>query len=134
MSAFGPKRTLHLAPHMSAFGGKADMTVCRCLLSRSQLGIKRTWPFALHMSAFDPKRTCETLSSQSISLTLPPRLSPKILHPSKGLQPTNHWQGLTSETFTKSICQSARRNADGCNYRIGHLAVGVFRSVSISAA
>ena len=25
MSAFGPKRTYQVAPHMSAFGGKADM-------------------------------------------------------------------------------------------------------------
>ena len=25
MSAFGPKRTSAVAPHMSAFGGKADM-------------------------------------------------------------------------------------------------------------
>src|SRR5215813_15053760 len=43
---------------MSAIGGKADLTVCRCPLSRSLLGVKRTCPFALHMSAFDPKRTC----------------------------------------------------------------------------
>jgi hypothetical protein len=28
MSAFGPKRTSVVAPHMSAFGGKADMTFC----------------------------------------------------------------------------------------------------------
>jgi hypothetical protein len=28
MSAFGPKRTLLVAPHMSAFGGKADMAYC----------------------------------------------------------------------------------------------------------
>src|SRR5262249_36248284 len=57
MSAFGPKRTSLVAPHMSAFRGKADMTVCRCPLSRSLLGVKRTWVVALHMSAFDPKRT-----------------------------------------------------------------------------
>jgi len=57
MSAYGPKQTLTRALHMSAFGGKADMTVCGCLLSRSLLGGKRTWLFALHMSAFDPKRT-----------------------------------------------------------------------------
>src|SRR5262245_23561895 len=57
MSAVGPKQTLASAPHMSAFGGKADMTVCRCLLSRSLLGVKRTWAFAPHLSAFDPKRT-----------------------------------------------------------------------------
>jgi len=42
---------------MSAFGGKADMTVCGNPLSRSLLGVKRTCRFALHMSAFDPKRT-----------------------------------------------------------------------------
>src|SRR5215831_17524855 len=42
---------------MSAFGGKADMTLCGCLLSRSLLGVKRTWLIAAHMSAFDPKRT-----------------------------------------------------------------------------
>src|SRR5262249_46910778 len=28
MSAIGPKRTCASAPHMSAFGGKADMTFC----------------------------------------------------------------------------------------------------------
>jgi hypothetical protein len=28
MSAIGPKRTSLAAPHMSAFGGKADMTFC----------------------------------------------------------------------------------------------------------
>ena len=28
MSAFGPKQTCPSAPHMSAFGGKADMTFC----------------------------------------------------------------------------------------------------------
>ena len=42
---------------MSAFGGKADMTIWACLLLRSLLGVKRTWVGALHMSAFDPKRT-----------------------------------------------------------------------------
>src|SRR5262249_34559966 len=52
-----PKRTSLAAPHMSAFGGTADMTVCGCPLSRSLLGAKRTCLFALHMSAFDPKRT-----------------------------------------------------------------------------
>src|SRR5262245_56712423 len=57
MSAFGPKQTSLVAPHMSAFGGKADMTVCGGLLSRSLLGVKRTCRFAAHMSAFDPKRT-----------------------------------------------------------------------------
>src|SRR5262249_46876686 len=46
---------------MSAFGGKADMTGCGCLLSRSLLGVKRTWLIAAHMSAFDPKRTLAAL-------------------------------------------------------------------------
>ena len=57
MSAFGPKRTCPFAPHMSAFGGKADITFCGNTLSRSLLGVKRTWLVAAHMSAFDPKRT-----------------------------------------------------------------------------
>src|SRR5262245_13962167 len=42
---------------MSAFGGKADMTLCGCLLSWSLLGVKLTWPVAVQMSANDPKRT-----------------------------------------------------------------------------
>src|SRR5215831_15356127 len=57
MSAIGPKQTCASALHMSAIGGKADMTFARCLLSRSLLGVKRTCRFALHMSAYDPKRT-----------------------------------------------------------------------------
>jgi hypothetical protein len=42
VSAFGPKQTCASALHMSAFGGKADMTVCGSPLSRSLLGAKRT--------------------------------------------------------------------------------------------
>jgi hypothetical protein len=57
MSAIGPKRTFVFAPHMSAFGGKADMTIAACLLFRSLLGVKRTSHFAAQMSANDPKRT-----------------------------------------------------------------------------
>src|SRR5262247_2320850 len=57
MSAYGPKRTYLVAPHMSAFGGKADMADCGSPLSRSLLGVKRTCGFAPHMSASDPKRT-----------------------------------------------------------------------------
>src|ERR1700755_3524095 len=56
MSAYGPKQTSASALHMSAFGGKADTTLCGTL-SRSLLGVKRTCPFAPHMSAHDPKRT-----------------------------------------------------------------------------
>src|SRR5215470_4459364 len=46
MSAFGPKQTWARALHMSAFEGKADMTVCGSPLSRSLLGVKRTCRFA----------------------------------------------------------------------------------------
>jgi hypothetical protein len=56
MSAIGPKQTSLAAPHMSAFGGKADMTLCENPLLRSLLGVKRTWFCAAHMSALDPKR------------------------------------------------------------------------------
>jgi len=42
---------------LSANGGKADMAVCECLLSRSLSGVKRTSLVATHMSACDPKRT-----------------------------------------------------------------------------
>ena len=62
MSAIGPKRTSLAAPHMSAFGGKADMALCGISLSRSLLGEERTWACALHMSAFDPKRTWAGIS------------------------------------------------------------------------
>ena len=68
MSAFGPEQTPSSAPHMSAFGGKADMTGCRSPLSWSLLGVKRTSPIALHESAYDPKRT-------SLGLLLDPFLS-----------------------------------------------------------
>src|SRR5262245_8743580 len=67
MSAIGPKRTCACALHMSAFGGKPDMTLCGNSLSRSLLGVKRTCLFALHMSAFDPKRTSQSdPSSRSV--------------------------------------------------------------------
>ncbi len=56
-SAIGPKRTSLVAAHVSAFGGKADMTFCGNLLSRSLFGVKRTRHIAPHMSAYDPKRT-----------------------------------------------------------------------------
>jgi hypothetical protein len=51
MSAFGPMQTSVVAAHMSAFGGKADMTLGRCPLfavaiqsdsgSPSTAGLKR---------------------------------------------------------------------------------------------
>jgi hypothetical protein len=42
VSVSGPKRTSLFAPHMSAFGGKADMACCGNPLSRSLSGVKRT--------------------------------------------------------------------------------------------
>src|SRR5262249_11349296 len=47
----------------------------------------------------------------------------KSLYSSKGARPTNYWQGLTSEAFTNNVGQSARRNVDGCNCRVGRVAV-----------
>src|SRR5262245_14760578 len=52
---------------MSAFGGKADMTVCGSPLSASLSGAKRTCPFAPHMSAYDPKRTLGPPSRPPVS-------------------------------------------------------------------
>jgi len=63
MSAFGSQRPFLFAPHMSAFGGKADMAFCGISLSRSLLGVKRTWAGAVQMSAFDPKRTLASLTA-----------------------------------------------------------------------
>src|SRR4029078_9516576 len=40
MSAFGPKRTWSGAPHMSAFGARADMRPCR----KSRLGVGNAGP------------------------------------------------------------------------------------------
>src|SRR5262249_45806618 len=81
--------------HMSAFGGKADMTLCGSPLLRSLLGVKRTWPIAAHMSAFDPKRTwtahdccrannpesnsCAMAASKVQSLALPKYRWPPII-------------------------------------------------------
>jgi hypothetical protein len=57
MSAIGPKQTWASAPHMSAFGVKADMTVRGKSAFAVAIRVKRTWPIAVRMSAFDPKRT-----------------------------------------------------------------------------
>jgi hypothetical protein len=78
MSASGPKRTSLVAPHMSAFGSKADMTLCGNPLSRSLSGVKRrTWVDALQMSACDPKRTllchCDLTGAQKVIRTTGPR-------------------------------------------------------------
>src|SRR5262245_33281648 len=52
---------------MSAFEGKADVTVCGSPLSRSLLGVKRTSLFAAHMSANDTKRTSLAVAANSPS-------------------------------------------------------------------
>jgi hypothetical protein len=44
-SAFVPKRTSIAAPHMSAFGGKADMTVCGKSAFAVAIGGKADVPF-----------------------------------------------------------------------------------------
>jgi hypothetical protein len=62
---YWPKADSLVAPHMSAFGGKADMTLCGNPLLRSLLGVKRTSLFAAHMSAFDPKRTSDAFTVSS---------------------------------------------------------------------
>jgi hypothetical protein len=49
--------------HMSASGGKADMTLCGNPLLRSLSGVKRTSLIAPHMSAYDPKRTSTAAAS-----------------------------------------------------------------------
>jgi hypothetical protein len=50
-SAIGPKQTWASAPHISAFGGKADMTLCGNPLLRSLSGVKRTFQLCRSMSA-----------------------------------------------------------------------------------
>src|SRR5262245_13114263 len=60
---------------MSAFGGKADMMFCGCLLSRSLLEVKRTSLVAAHMSAYDPKRTSRPVPPPSGQLTWPSEIS-----------------------------------------------------------
>jgi len=52
MSAIGPKQTSAIAPHMSAFGGKADMPKNN---RRRYWGVKRI-SLSGEMSAFHPKR------------------------------------------------------------------------------
>jgi len=56
---FWPKADMSSALQESAFGGKADMTIGTCPLSRSLLAVKRNSLIAPYMSAFDPKRTFE---------------------------------------------------------------------------
>src|SRR5215471_242024 len=82
MSAIGPKWTYASALQESAFGGKADMTVCGSPLSWSLLGVKQTWVGALHMSAFDPKRTLVGVFIRSVYIFSPTRRRVLSLRPS----------------------------------------------------
>jgi hypothetical protein len=50
---------------MSAFGGKADMTIGTCPLSWSLSDVKQTSLVAAHMSAYDPKQTSLRAKSSS---------------------------------------------------------------------
>jgi hypothetical protein len=45
MSAIGPKRTSLAAPHMSAFGGKADIELARALSANPDIArrMDRSW-------------------------------------------------------------------------------------------
>src|SRR5678815_576397 len=61
---------------MSAFGCKADMTLCGNPLSRSLLGVKRTWRLHCEMCAYDPKRASFEARSLEVRL-LPQCLSPR---------------------------------------------------------
>jgi hypothetical protein len=45
MSAIGPKQTWAIALHMSAFGGKADMTICRMSAFAVAIGGKADMTF-----------------------------------------------------------------------------------------
>jgi hypothetical protein len=80
------KQTLASALHMSAFGGKADMTLCGNPLSRSLSGIKRTWLFAPHMSANDPKRRFRHIGPQS--------------------RHDNHWDSVARPLAKLNTCRS----------------------------
>ena len=51
MSAIGTKRTFVIAPHMSAFGGKADMPFCAAYV---RFDPKRTSPVSYVAEVFSP--------------------------------------------------------------------------------
>jgi hypothetical protein len=75
MSAYGPKRTSLVAPHMSAFGGKADME----MTSYSTFGKsgKRAPHGSFILCACFFGQSAVISSSQPISLALRPRSSIK---------------------------------------------------------
>src|SRR5262249_4497320 len=120
MSAIGPKQTWAIALHMSAFGGKADMTFCGCLLFRSLLGVKRTWAGAVHMSAFYPKRTWAghqhkpkcLLFKRDKRRGLPQKAAPYMFQGVTGVANWIRWQASQTcprATDTINLSQFARK-------------------------
>jgi hypothetical protein len=57
MSAIGPKQTWAIAMHMSAFGGKADITFCGMSAFAVAIGGEAEVELRCEMSVVDPKRT-----------------------------------------------------------------------------
>jgi hypothetical protein len=62
MSAIGPKRTSLVAPHMSAFGGKADMTLTGLYVRLWPMAAKRLILRALSFPVFQ----CFTILSPGV--------------------------------------------------------------------
>jgi len=109
MSASGPKQTWPIAPHMSAFGGKADMTFARIPLSRSLCGVKRTSLFATHMSANDPKRTCSGHAADILSRSADDQVA-KTTTPQARLTTTNRGWTVRNQVF--DVAFHCRPSAD----------------------
>jgi ABC-type uncharacterized transport system substrate-binding protein len=104
---------------MSAFGGKADMTVCGNPLSRSLLGLKRTCPCAPHMSANDPKRTSKVLLLRPNLCVTSPRLSKKNRAILGAAMRQREFLGLIGGTLSAPFVAWAQE--PGRTYRIGFL-------------
>ena len=82
---------------MSAFRGKADMTIGTCPLSWLLSGVKQTSLVAAHMSAFDPKRTCDAATlCLPVHGSAPVRLVVLLWHKRNDFRlPRNHHLGCT---------------------------------------
>ena len=99
---------------MSAFGGKADITVCGNPLSRSLLGVKRTWPFALHMSAFDAVDGAPSAASKCYRVVALKRARLKEVRPGNE----------AAFEILKELARTRRRNADKVDLGIGRTRLG----------
>ena len=76
MSAFGPKRTSQIAPHMSAFGGKADMARFYSTFGKS--GTQYEIASNTSTDKYQPKNKTEFLCGRKVghgSLNNSPRTS-----------------------------------------------------------